>query len=222
MGAKVNPVDPPSVPRAWPGATVVCLATGPSLTAADVAYCRGKARVIAINDAYRLAPWADVLYAADARWWHWHAGVPGFAGAKWSLADPRWHARADRYPDVQRLRNTGSRGLERHPTGLRSGLNSGYQAINLAVHYGAARIVLLGYDLQTADGRSHFFGEHPKGPPPELHLFLPRFRSLVAPLADAGVAIVNCTRTTALECFPRTPLETALPANNRVETSVPC
>src|SRR5690349_14752114 len=36
-----------STPR-WAGETVVCLATGPSLTAEDVASCRGKARVIAI------------------------------------------------------------------------------------------------------------------------------------------------------------------------------
>ena len=58
-----------AVPPIWRGATVVCLGGGPSLTAADAAQCRGRARVIAINDAYRLVPWADLLYFCDYRWW---------------------------------------------------------------------------------------------------------------------------------------------------------
>lgn len=49
--------------------TIVCVASGESLTRADVNYCRGKARVLAINDNYRIAPWADWLYACDGRWW---------------------------------------------------------------------------------------------------------------------------------------------------------
>ena len=57
------------VPRAWVDETAVCIASGPSLTQADVDYVRGKARVIVVNNGYLLAPWADVLYAADARWW---------------------------------------------------------------------------------------------------------------------------------------------------------
>ena len=78
------------VPKAWSGETVVVIATGPSLTAEDVDYCRGKARVIAINDAYTLAPWADALYATDAKWWHWHRGVASFTGAKWSMEHSAW------------------------------------------------------------------------------------------------------------------------------------
>src|SRR5690606_8383467 len=35
-----------AVPRRWPNSTVVCLASGPSLTPEDVAFCRGKAPVI--------------------------------------------------------------------------------------------------------------------------------------------------------------------------------
>ena len=69
-----------SVPRLWPGATVACLGCGPSLNADQVVLLRGRARVIAINDAWRVAPWADVLYGCDGRWWRKHGGVPGFGG----------------------------------------------------------------------------------------------------------------------------------------------
>ena len=57
------------LPRLADGGTVVCLASGPSLTTEDVAYVRGRATVIAVNDAVRLAPWADVLYSNDSTWW---------------------------------------------------------------------------------------------------------------------------------------------------------
>jgi hypothetical protein len=181
---------------------VVCLGTGPSLTRADVDYVRGKARVIAINDAYTLAPWADVLYACDSKWWLWHKGAPTFAGLKFGL-----QPRATVWPSVTVLRSAGADGLELDPTGLRTGKNSGYQAINLAVHLGAARIVLLGYDMAG----DHFFGSHPDRTRPPFALSLRLFGTLVAPLRAAGVEIVNCTRRTALTAFPQAPLEEVLP-----------
>jgi hypothetical protein len=65
------------VSRAWEGKTVVCIAGGPSLTKEQLELVRAArerdaVRVIVINDAYLIAPWADVLYFADARWAKWH------------------------------------------------------------------------------------------------------------------------------------------------------
>lgn len=189
------------VPTLWPGSTIACVGTGPSLTAEDVALLQGRARVIVVNDAYKLAWWADVLYAADAKWWAWHKGVPSFGGLKYT-AQPG----AVRWPGVQMLRRTGLEGLELDPRGVRTGFNSGYQAINVAVHLGAARIVLLGYDMRG----DHFFGKHPDRTKPPFVLCLKKFGTLVAPLAARGITIVNATRDTALECFPRVSLEEAL------------
>lgn len=192
---------PPRVPRLCTAGTIVCLGGGPSLTATDVNAVRGQANaVIAINDAYRLAPWAEVLYACDAKWWYWHHEKPelqAFAGLKFAL-DPS----AKRFRGVQVLRKTGETGLELDPTGLRAGRNSGYQAINLAVHLGAARIVLLGYDMQGG----HWFGHHPDQSGPPFNICLQRFATLVAPLKAAGVEVINCSRKTALTCFPCRPL----------------
>jgi hypothetical protein len=196
----LRPTPPrPSVPRLWPGATVVCVGTGPSLTQADVDACRGRARVIVVNNAYQVAPWADALYAADEKWWRWHKGVPDFAGLKYTI-DPNRKA----WPGLVALRNTGQNGLESDPTGLRTGFNSGYQAINLAVHLGAARIVLLGYDMSG----DHYFGSHPDKTRPPFGPCLQAFATLPAPLAAAGVEVVNATRRTALQVFPCVPLET--------------
>jgi len=198
-----------TVARSWAGQTVVCLGSGPSLTADDAAYCRGRAKVIAVKDAVRLAPFADALYACGADYSEWWTRVgptlADFAGLRYTL-DPlasAWGATV--------LEATGVEGLELQPSGLRTGRNSGYQAINLAVHLGASRIVLLGYDLQRAsDGTDHYFGDHPHGRKPPFEEFRPWYATLVAPLAALGIPIVNASRRTALDCFPCQPLGEAL------------
>jgi len=200
-----------SVPKLWPVSTIVCLGSGPSLTTSDVDDACQHAPVIAINDAYRLLPAGKsdvVLYAADRKWIDWHDGVPGFAGPKYSIEglDP-----ATTRQDWQVLRNTGFLGLELEPTGLRAGYNSGFQAINLAVHLGATRILLLGYDLSPApDGRTHWFGDHPDRQPSPYGAMLEAFPSLVEPLAALGIPVVNCSRRTALTTFPCMALEDEL------------
>lgn len=202
-----------SVERIWPGETIVILGGGPSLTREDAEYCRGKAKVIAIKEAAVCsfpgivppAPWADVLYACDAKWWLFEKGATGFPGLKFALAPQ--HA----WPGVQALKNTGSDGLELDPAGLRTGNNSGYQAINLAVHLGAARVLLLGFDMWSGpDGEHNWFGPHPNHVRSPYPLFLQRYASIVEPLTAAGVEVINCSRQTQLKAFPRMPLEEAL------------
>jgi len=199
-----------TVPRLCDGQTVVCLASGPSLTADDVAACYDRAAAVAVNDSYRLAPWAVALMASDAKWWRYHAAdLADFRGRRYCLED-----KGGLPPDVELLRNTGREGLEHDQTGLRTGGNSGYAAINLAVHLGAARIVLLGYDMgPTPAGRVHWFGAHPRAlqrSPSPFQAFRERFRTLVDPLAALGVEVVNASRQTTLTVFPRMSLDEAL------------
>jgi hypothetical protein len=201
------------VPRLWPGETFVCVASGPSLRKEDVEYVRGRARVIAVNNNYILAPWADVLYACDARWWRWFwepnpknqgFGAKDFAGLKFTLTSPVW-------PGCRLLKNMGGAGLEVKPHGLRTGRNGGYQAINLAAHLGAARILLLGYDMQRTWGRNHWHADHPTNMRSPLGDFVKFFDGLAEGLQKAGIEAINCSRETAIEAFPRMPIEEALP-----------
>jgi hypothetical protein len=209
------------VPRLWPGETFAVIGGGSSLTAADCAYVRGKARVVAIKEAAVCslphitppAPWADVLYAADAKWWKFEQGAPGFAGLKYGIEQEPGVTQRD-WPGVQILRNTGSEGLELDPSGLKTGYNSGAQAINLAVHLGAAKIVLLGFDCwRGLSGQQNWFGPHPAhiDSSTVYPVFLQGFASMVDPLKAAGVSVVNASRFTLLNAFPRVVLEEALP-----------
>jgi hypothetical protein len=201
-----------TAPVLCPGGTVVCLATGPSLTADDVNACRGRATVIAINDAWRLAPWADVLYSSDRHWYPHHDWVPEFPGRKIAME-------ITPHDGVLVLQRTGETGLELAPTGLKSYKNSGGAAINLAVHLGASRILLLGYDM-GATGVAHFFGSHPRGlrttGKATYVLFRQLMATMVEPLRARGITVVNCTRTSALDCFPRQSLDQTLPAREAV------
>lgn len=167
---------------------------------------KGRFRTIAVNDAWRLAPWADLLYACDFAWWDHHGGVPDFRGAKVSQ-DQRCPLK---WPEILRIRGEHRPGLSLDPDCIHFGSNSGYQALNLAVLLGAKRIVLLGFDMKPApDGRRHWFGNHPGA----LHRHSPygdwirNFRTTLPDLERAGVEVINCTPGSALDCFPSARME---------------
>lgn len=88
---------------------------------------------------------------------------------------------------------------------LHAGQNSGYQAIQYAYQKGAARILLLGYDMQHTGGRSHWHGDHPQGltNAEGINQWVKHFGPLAKDLELHGVDVVNCTTETALQCFKR-------------------
>lgn len=181
----------------------VCIGTGPSLTTDQVDRCRGH-QVIAVNDAYGLAPWANILYATDGKWWRVHIDAvrATFRGELYTTDKNAAKAHELRYIEG------------RHAPGLGQGVihygsNSGYAAVNLAYILGAKRIVLLGYDLGY-EHKSHFFGDHC----PALQeatpfgRFIEWFKSIDAERYD----IVNATPGSRLNHFPMMTLGEALDA----------
>src|SRR5471032_37654 len=104
----------------WSGGIAVLIGGGPSLTREQVAAVRTareaeRVNVIAVNDAYRIAPFADVCYFADSEWWTWHKDRPGFrdfAGQKCSISDSGANITD---ADVHVLRNAGTRGISTDP-----------------------------------------------------------------------------------------------------------
>jgi hypothetical protein len=203
-----------TVPKLWLGETCVILGGGPSLNQQDVDYVRGKAKVIAIKEAGAcslpgfppLAPWADALFACDGKYWAYEKGAPDFKGLKYAL-EPQTTA----WPGVQVLRNTGHDGLELDPSGLRTGHNSGYQALGLAFHLGVKKIILLGFDMWAGPDRANWFGPHPGHVASPYPIFLMRFASIAEPLKAAGVEVLNASRFTVLQAFPRVTLQDVLP-----------
>lgn len=201
--------------RGW--ATIICVASGPSLTAEQAetirrAHAAGPWRVIAANTtALTLVPFADVLYGGDAAWWtRYHAEVRArFTGETWSQSQA---AAAHGARVIRRLYQAG---LTKESDAINGGGNSGYAMVELAYLFGVQRLVLVGYDMQRTGGKSHHHGDHPSpnlGNPQDkqLAVWAAKFPALARDLAAAGVEVVNCTSTTALTCFPRADLAATL------------
>lgn len=198
---------------------VIVAATGPSLTA-DVAqkvraarWPAKRARVVVVNDAWRLLPYADVLYACDLKWWKLHAAAvaAGFHGERWSTHEKIANDKSEMPIDVNLVAGTAGDTFSDSPDLIHYGSNSGFQAVNFALLKGATRIVLVGFDMRVVDGRRHFFGDHPQPLSNHCHyeLFLRPFRTAAK---SCRVPIVNATPGSAIDCWPRVDLEEALGA----------
>lgn len=188
---------------------VIC-ASGPSMAGVDLALLRRfrSWRVMVVNCTHRLVPWADALYAGDLQWWdRYHEEAAGFAGEKWTWSEMA----AVRY-ELRRVRRAEGDGLCRRRLEVHSGGNSGYQAVNLAYHFGARRIVLLGFDMHRQAG-GHWHGEHDgmlSAPAGHFPVWRRAFERLAFDLSQEGVRVFNATEGTALRCFPRVTLAETL------------
>ncbi len=180
----------------WPGRTVVCIASGPSLTVEDCELVRvSQHPTIVTNTTYQLCPWADVLFGFDVKWWkrYGEEARTAFPGRRISGSQ------------------LGTKYGAEWASGFTLYRNSGACAVSLALTAGAARIVLLGYDVQFYKNRRHWHPDHPGmdncGMIGDWHR---QFGLLAKHAWRKGVPIVNASRRTALRCFDQAPLETLL------------
>lgn len=178
--------------------TWVCIASGPSLTAADCDLLRQSGLpAIAVNNSWQLAPWCGHVYAGDLAWWDaYGADVPSTC-QRWSCT----------------RQAVARHGLNWHEA--YGPYNSGLRAIELAFKLGAERVLLIGYDC-TVSGGTHWHGDHAGTKNPDEALCRKWQRQ------HAGLAqrehVVNCSRETALECYRLGRLEDEL--KKVVDTSV--
>jgi hypothetical protein len=222
------------VMSAWKGRTVAILGGGPSLTMEQVGIVRiehegGRLQCIAVNDSYLVAPFSDLLYAADAKWHDWHTkGIPkpaiglsaeevarrfkSFAGQKCSIAtqqnritDDATHVLKNKHGN-----NHGS-GISLDPQYIVTGSHSGHQALNVAILAGAAKLLLLGFDGKALDGRTHWHGGHPETTPASDYASRARAWTMSQhEIKATGVRIINCSLQSSIGLFEKMSLEQAL------------
>lgn len=186
------------------------IASGPSATAADAALLRGVVdELIAVNDAWRLCKgpdgkyFNDHIYGTDMKWWKWAfpAIMQEFDGGlytqikQWEFDPAEW--------GIHCYDSEHEAGLSTDPAKIRTGMNSGYAAINVALHMGAKLIYLLGFDASDEDGRlAREINDRPKAL--NVKVDYRDFRRCFETIRpeEYGLEIINLSRRTALNCFP--------------------
>ena len=180
----------------WQGQTVVCIASGPSLTSEDCQAARDTGwPAIVANSSFTIAPFAQIVIAVDHGWWQHHITRVEPPERRWTTSVPA----------------AVELGVNLYATRGQYG-NSGSCAIHMAIDLGAAQVVLLGYDCSLKHG-THWHGDHTRTMNPNaasVARWHQHFRNIAQYAQERGVNVVNCSRYTELECFPRAQLEDVL------------
>jgi hypothetical protein len=191
-----------SVPPRLFNDEVLILGGGPSLKWYDWSRLPAWTSIIAINDAYRRALKADVLYFADELW--------GKANKDDINATFEGRLVVTRQPlSPSDARVVGSRlrvvdrgwgcNLSRSPSHL-SGFDGGSNAINLAYLGGAKRILLLGFDMRPGSWHGRSYPDSC----PDTHydrFFMPSHRGMAEELEKTECEVINITPGSALQCY---------------------
>ncbi len=189
----------------WPDSTVYIIGGGPSLKNMDLSQIQNK-RIIGVNNAYQLGEWVDVCWWGDCPWWRQHAErLKKFPGLKIHCCNR--HAIR---PDTKRLLRGRPLGIDLRPEYVAWNNSSGASAVNLAVHFGAKRIVLLGFDMKKGpNGENNWHTEHKNYEPDwnPYDRFLKVWPHIRKDAKKIGVEILNATPDSALTLFPMVKLE---------------
>lgn len=194
----------------WRGQTALIVGTGPSAATLPLSLAFNKAQCIAIKGAWQFVPWAGALYGIDVGWWFANHGVPGFLGQKFTPSPQA--AKAFRLHQTRV--KLGAKIILDPPGTIGCGLkdgggHSGWQAINLAVQFGARRIVLAGFEMTLAHGARFNGGSAGAGKADagRVERWRLEMDAAVDEFTRIDCDVINATPGSALRAYPRVPFE---------------
>jgi len=226
-----------TVPKMWESGDAWIIGGGPSMprqfgvpedTIQDV--CSGKQfpaayspflepihnkHVIGVNNAYQIGTWIDAVFFGDSSWYLKHRdSLAMWPGIKVSCAP--------RFGNLPQKKMEGIKFLMKdpqHTKGVTSRLrkvswnsNSGAAAMNLASHFGAKRLFLLGFDMMKMGKLTHWHGSHGNNRQKQLtyRRHLKGFPIIAQDMKAMGVEIFNVNPNSRIDDFPKITLEEAL------------
>lgn len=197
----------------WRGECVAIVASGPSTRKEDVEALCDRIHVVAIKRNVEICPWADVVYGCDEPWWRHSRGLPDFKGLKLSYADKA----CARFPDIRKINidKKLDRILVDSPGIVGSGGNSGFQALNIVVQFGASAVLLIGFDMCESNSKPHWYGRNTAtgmSNPGEHNYrkWRAAFEGSAEIIRTLGIDVVNVSAISALKCFRRGTVDQAL------------
>lgn len=174
-------------------------------------------RIIVTNNAYKLIPDADILHFADDVWYGWHKetiplifrGTYITTAAQGSPAS-EWNRRGIHY-----FRKHSNNGIT-NSTAMLCGSNSGHQAMNLAIHMGSKKLVLLGFDMNPTAPETNWHNEHkrPTARNSYKDVMIPGMQKTAPILEKMGVSAINTSLKSNIDCFRKRSLEEVITEEN--------
>jgi hypothetical protein len=165
--------------------------------------------VIGVNNAYQLGPWVEVVFFGDSSWYLNHrSALLAFKGIK-VTCNPRFANKSLEQSDGIRYipkDHAHTHGISPLSDTVSWNTNSGAASINLAVLFGAKRIVLLGFDMKLdSESISHWHGKHigAKRVSPPFSRHMKCFPLIADDAKRLGVEIINASLDSMIEVFPK-------------------
>jgi hypothetical protein len=223
------------VPKIWEGGDVWILGGGPSITklfgvpdnivqqvlvgklpvsaySPYLAFLHDK-HVIGINASFEIGDWIDMVFFGDTNFFERYAmRLSKFPNLKVTCSKTCRKTVWVKYL----IRDTKKYGISNNPRQITWNSNSGAAAISLAVHTGAKRIFLLGFDMQLVNGEKHWHRIYSKGQaisprrPVPFKTHLVGFPKIKQDAAALGVELYNVNPTSAITCLPKLTLQEAM------------
>lgn len=223
------------VPRIWQGGDVWIIGGGPSVTKqfgipedivnkvrykelpvsaySDYMGVIKNKHVIGVNIAFMLGTWVDMAFFGDNGFMLvWQNQLAAFPNVRISC-----NPLVRKYPWIKYLAKDKSKrfGLSSNPNLVCWNGNSGAAAINLAVHTGAKRIFLLGFDMELINSQQHWHNEYranKKGKFTTLpfNMHLKSFPDIAKDAEEMGVEIINVSPESKINVFPKVSLKEVL------------
>lgn len=197
--------------REFDGQTVVIVGGGPSHARVDLDLLRGR-RLIAVNSSCRrvcpIATADDILCFSDNSWAERFPDLIGDWPGRVVTCNRRsqaWLGQSVRRIDILDL--TARIGVMSDHVQA----SSGHIATCLAAIMGARLVVLVGFEAQTVDGRSHGHSDYTQQDiPAYTERFQPGWHGLAPAFARMGVEVLNATPKSAITAFPMVELSEAM------------
>jgi hypothetical protein len=230
-----------NVPKIWKGQDVWIIGGGPSLTSTFsipddiVTKVRNKElplsayspymesihnkHVIGINVAYKLGNWVDMMFCGDTKFLlEQKMGLYEFTGLCVTCSPE-----GSKTPWIKFLeRINGTRmAITQEKSRIVWNQTSGAAAINLAVHLGARRIILVAFDMNLTDNKQHWHNAYRKGSADITKAELPKktkvlarhkepFPAIKTALTKLGIEIYNISPNSLITCIEKKTLEELL------------
>ncbi len=198
------------VPRIWDSKEPVFLfGGGPSIKGQDFSGL-AKYHSIGVNSSYRLGlDWIDVCFFGDDGWWDFLGGREGTRDFKGLIISCNPRKVFNIIPRIIQVNSGKPVGIDTMTNYVAWNYNTGFTAINLAYHFGARTIVLIGYDMRFNGREKNWHrdywvdGRRPKLDKQLFKRWLSCVPKIEKDAKELGVTILNATPNSAIEKWPK-------------------